>query len=250
MPDRVAAPARAPGQAPGRGLGGLASAARPGGQWYPPPAVRLPPPRRHPHSSGPGILCVEPDNEPVHPPGEPSPGGSAHVSATEGVALALSTGLGVGFLPGAPGTYGSALALLVFVLFSPLPGGLLVVSVAALGAVGVWASDVAGEVFQVADDGRIVIDEIVGQLIALVPLRALAPAGGLAPSAELAGLVTAFVAFRCLDIGKPGPVGWAERSFERGVGVMMDDIVAGVLAAVLVALALPLLVMAFPGSAA
>lgn len=193
---------------------------------------------------------MEPDNEPVHRSAGAAPKAAVRVTATHRLAIALSTGLGVGFLPGAPGTYGSALALPIFVLFSPMPGGLLLVSGVALGALGVWASDVSEEVFQRADDGRIVIDEIVGQLIALAPLRVLAPAAGLGSSAELAGLVTAFVAFRCLDIGKPGPVGWAERKFKGGLGVMMDDVVAGVLAAVIVALAIPVLAMAFPGSAA
>jgi len=130
-----------------------------------------------------------------------------------------------------------------------VPGALLLLSGVALGALGVWASDVSEEVFQRADDGRIVIDEIVGQLLALVPLRAFAPAGGLGASAEIAGLVTAFVAFRCLDIGKPGPVGWAERRFRGGLGVMMDDVVAGVLAAVVVAIALPFIAMLLPGGA-
>lgn len=156
---------------------------------------------------------------------------------TQWAAVALSTGLGVGYLPGAPGTYASALAIPIFVLFSPLPGELLLVSGLALGAVGVWSADVAEAVFQRGDDGRIVIDEIVGQLLALTPLLVLAPAaGGVVP--ESVWLVTGFVAFRCLDITKPGPVGWAERHFSGGLGVMMDDLVAGALAALVLTAAL------------
>jgi phosphatidylglycerophosphatase A len=163
---------------------------------------------------------------------------------TRWAAVALSTGLGVGFIPGAPGTYGSALAILIFVLFSPLPGGLLLVSGLALGAVGVWSADVAEAVFQRSDDGRIVIDEIVGQLLALAPLLVLSAPSALPESAgsaavpEIVWLVTGFVAFRCLDITKPGPVGWAERQFSGGLGVMMDDVVAGGLAAVILATAM------------
>ncbi len=171
--------------------------------------------------------------EPEHSPSPVAQGRSRVVRA---VAVAISTGLGVGFLPGAPGTYGSALAILIFVLFSPVSGGLLLLSVAALTAVGVWASDVSESVFERGDDGRIVIDEIVGQLLALSPLLFMAP--NLGASAETAVLVTGFVAFRGLDIGKPGPVGWAERHFKGGLGVMMDDLIAGVLAAVIVAASL------------
>ena len=112
---------------------------------------------------------------------------------------------------------------------------------------GVWASSAAESYFGRHDDGRIVIDEFVGQLIALFPLVLLneIALGGL----EIPGLestrfaridiwwllvVTGFVAFRWFDIRKPGPVKWAEDKFKRGAGVMADDIVAGFLAALVV----------------
>ncbi len=82
-----------------------------------------------------------------------------------------------------------------------------------------------------ADDGRIVIDEVVGQLLALAPLLALP----LVERTNWRALVTGFVAFRVLDIWKPGPVRWAERRFSGGTGVMMDDVVAGALAALALA---------------
>jgi phosphatidylglycerophosphatase A len=102
---------------------------------------------------------------------------------------------------------------------------LYAVSWAALLALGVWAADRAERIYG-EDDGRIVIDEVVGQLLTLAPLLLW---GG----ASLAALVTAFVTFRVLDIWKPGPVGWAERHFEGGMGVMADDVLAGALGAVL-----------------
>lgn len=101
----------------------------------------------------------------------------------------------------------------------------------ALMAVGAWAAGEAERTFGRGDDGRIVIDEVAGQLLALAPLLAL-PA---AARTNLAGVVTAFVAFRVFDVAKPGPVRWAERRFAGGIGVMADDVVAGALAAVLVA---------------
>ena len=106
--------------------------------------------------------------------------------------------------------------------------GLLLLSWAALFALGVWAADRAEQIYG-EDDGRIVIDEVLGQLLTLAPLLFW---GGVSP----ASLVTGFVTFRLLDIWKPGPVGWAERHFEGGMGVVADDVVAGALGGVGMAL--------------
>jgi phosphatidylglycerophosphatase A len=125
----------------------------------------------------------------------------------------------------APGTFGSALGVLIFVLFSPVGPALYALSWAALLALGVWAAERAERLYG-PDDGRIVIDEVVGQLLTLAPL--------LFWGASLTALVTAFVTFRVLDVWKPGPVGWAERRFAGGMGVMADDVVAGALGAVLI----------------
>ncbi|MCP3984791.1 MAG: phosphatidylglycerophosphatase A [bacterium] len=169
-----------------------------------------------------------------------APSAAATASAPEGparwVAIAASTSLGAGFLPWAPGTWGSAFALLIFVLFSPMPVWLLVTSGLALCALGVWSADVSEAVFEQADDGRIVIDEVVGQLLALAPLRVVF--GPERAGQEIFWLVTGFVAFRVLDIAKPGPVGWVERHTSGGFGVMADDVVAGVIAALALVLAL------------
>jgi phosphatidylglycerophosphatase A len=115
----------------------------------------------------------------------------------------------------------------IFVLFSPVGSGLFGLSWLALLALGVWAADRAERIYG-EDDGRIVIDEVLGQLLTLAPLLWWGPA-------SLAGLVTGFVTFRVLDIWKPGPVAWAERRFEGGAGVVADDVVAGALGAVLMA---------------
>ncbi len=112
-------------------------------------------------------------------------------------------------------------------LFSPVGPALFALSWAALLALGVWAAERAEHIYG-RDDGRIVIDEVVGQLLTLAPLLAFGR-----PS--LGALVTGFVTFRLLDIWKPGPVGWAERRFEGGMGVMADDVVAGALGAAVIA---------------
>ncbi len=116
---------------------------------------------------------------------------------------------------------------MIFVLFSPVGPGLFGLSWAALLALGVWAADRAERIYG-EDDGRIVIDEVLGQLLTLAPCLFW---GG----ASIAGLVTGFVTFRLLDIWKPGPIGWAERHFEGGMGVVADDVVAGALGAVVMA---------------
>ncbi|MBM4381869.1 MAG: phosphatidylglycerophosphatase A [Deltaproteobacteria bacterium] len=146
------------------------------------------------------------------------------------VALALATGLGIGFAPFAPGTFGSLLAAAIFVLLSQSIWGVIGVWGASVG-LGVWAAGEAQRAFGREDDSRIVIDEIAGQLLALAPLLAL-PA---ASRGNFFALVTAFVAFRLFDIWKPGPVGAAEKRFQGGLGVMADDLVAGALAAAVVA---------------
>ena len=99
--------------------------------------------------------------------------------------------------------------------------GFLVATVAATG-LGVWAANATERIYGKKDDGRIVIDEVAGQWLTLAPVVGWASDGAFFPS-----LVTAFVLFRALDIAKPGPVRWAERSFPGGVGVMADDVVAG-----------------------
>ena len=146
---------------------------------------------------------------------------------TRGLVVAVATGAGSGFAPFAPGTFGSAFAIVVFVLFSPVHPGLLALSWAALLALGVWAADRAERIYG-EDDGRIVIDEVLGQLLTLAPLLVWGGLGWLS-------LVTGFVTFRVLDVWKPGPVGWAERRFEGGLGVVADDVVAGALGALLMA---------------
>ncbi len=129
---------------------------------------------------------------------------------------------GAGLSPFAPGTVGSLVAVVLFLGLGRLPLGLYLLTWLALLALAIWSSEVAGRSFGTTDDGRIVIDEVVGQLAALAPL-----VGG---RASISLLVTGFVAFRVFDVWKPGPVGRAERNLEGGLGVVMDDVLAGVLA--------------------
>lgn len=131
-------------------------------------------------------------------------------------------------MPIAPGTFGSALGVLIFLLLLRLPPAGYLVVLLGVSGVGVWAAHRTQDITGIQDDGRIVVDEVAGQLLTLAPL-AFQP--------QLSGLtffllvVTGFVVFRLFDIWKPGPVGWAERSLAGGVGVMADDLAAGGLGA-------------------
>jgi len=116
-------------------------------------------------------------------------------------------------------------------------------AIVLLMLVGCWAAQRAGDFFEREDDGRIVIDEFVGQLLTLVPLAFVMRSVG--PFSSETGelclflwVVTGFVLFRLFDIWKPGPIGWIERRFSGGLGVMLDDVAAGILAALLLGILL------------
>lgn len=152
---------------------------------------------------------------------DPPAGGAA----THAAALALATGAGVGLLPLAPGTFGSIIPALTFVIFSPIPVWTAVMAWVGLLPLGIWSAGRAGRIFGVEDDPRIVIDEILGQLTALMPVLIL----GAGPGA-LYAVLAAFLLFRGFDIFKPGPVAWLERNTRGGLGVVLDDLAAGALA--------------------
>ena len=137
-------------------------------------------------------------------------------------ALGVATMGGLGRLP-APGTFGS-LPALPFALLAPAPLLALAVVVAAFGYAATQALLRHGAA---EDPGWIVVDETVGMLVTLAAL------GG-APT--LFGVLLGFVLFRFFDILKPWPVSWADRQ-PGAFGVMLDDVVAGVLACALLALA-------------
>ncbi len=145
----------------------------------------------------------------------------------ERVALAVATAGGAGLAPVAPGTAGSLVGIPVFLLLARPGPALLLLSLLALFAAGVWASEVAERVWGRADDGRIVVDEVLGQGIALLPLAW--PGLDLGAGARAGVIVTAFVTFRVLDIAKPSFVGRLETRFSGGLGVMLDDVAAGLL---------------------
>ncbi|MDH5527737.1 MAG: phosphatidylglycerophosphatase A [Nitrospirota bacterium] len=144
--------------------------------------------------------------------------------------LLLATGLGSGYAPKAPGTAGSLLALaLAWPLMSlPLPVYLTVTALVAV--TGTFIAGRAETLLGGKDHKSIVIDEVAG---ILVTLAAVPP--------TWQHLVLGFLLFRLFDISKPPPCRWAERRFKGGIGVMADDLMAGVYAALVLHLTTRLL---------
>ncbi|HEY9131148.1 MAG TPA: phosphatidylglycerophosphatase A [Dyella sp.] len=136
----------------------------------------------------------------------------------------LACGFGSGLMPVAQGTFGSLAALLPWwwLRHWPWPAYLLLLAMAF--ALGVWACDTAGKRLGVDDHRSLVWDEFVGQWIALLPALFLPFSWWM-----LAG---GFVLFRVFDVAKPWPIGWVDRRVKGGFGVMVDDVIAGVFAAI------------------
>lgn len=139
------------------------------------------------------------------------------------VFLFIATGAGSGYLPKAPGTWASALTTLLWLAVAfwlgPFAQTSYLLIMAALFLAGVASAGAAEKLVDRPDPGLVVIDEVVGQLLALCA----APAH---PAAALAG----FALFRLFDILKPFPIGWLDRHIHGGLGIMLDDLVAGLYA--------------------
>lgn len=133
------------------------------------------------------------------------------------VPLALATAFGAGYAPVAPGTWGSAVGLLVWFLLPPSLAAQAIV-IALVVVVGSWSGTVAERHFGRRDPGQVVIDEVAGMLVTLFfnPVGWPGAAGG-------------FLLFRIADILKPFPARRLER-LPGGAGIMADDVMAGIYA--------------------
>lgn len=147
------------------------------------------------------------------------------------IARTFATFFGVGHMRPAPGTWGSAAALPAAWALHVLGGfPLLAVATVLVFGLGWWATHIATQGQDDHDPSEIVIDEVAGQWVALWALSWPATRHGLDITALWPGWIAAFVLFRLFDITKWGPVGWADRRGDA-LGVMLDDIFAGVFAA-------------------
>lgn len=133
----------------------------------------------------------------------------------------IATWFGSGLLPKAPGTWGSLAALPFAALIAALggPWALLAASLLAF-AVGLWAAERYARSLGREDPGAVVIDEVAGMWLALVPL-----------ALDLPSYAIAFLFFRVFDIVKLWPANMVERRLKGGLGIMADDMVAGAYAA-------------------
>ena len=144
----------------------------------------------------------------------------------------IATFLFTGYLKPASGTWGSLAALPLIWALHQLGGPLaVVIGAVALFAAGLWATQQMTTELGIEDPSEIVIDEVVGQAIAILPVSIGAMGVGVDVLRLWPGWVAGFLLFRLFDIWKPWLVGWADRRGDP-LGVMLDDVIAGVLAAI------------------
>ena len=133
--------------------------------------------------------------------------------------LMLAFGFGSGLSRLAPGTVGTIAAIPLWWLLTQLSPPLYLATVLVAAIIGVSICGRAAEQMGVHDHGGIVWDEFVGYWITMF----MAPAG-------VVWMLVGFALFRVLDIAKPWPIKWADEKVEGGLGIMLDDVIAGILA--------------------
>jgi len=133
----------------------------------------------------------------------------------------LALGFGSGLVPHAPGTAGTLVAVPLYLLLQPLPPAWYLPLLGVLFVAGIPLCAHTAARLGVHDHPAIVWDEVVGYLVTM----AFAPAGW-------QWAVTGFVLFRIFDIVKPWPIRWCDKHVHGGLGIMLDDLLAGVFAAV------------------
>lgn len=143
----------------------------------------------------------------------------------------LATGFGSGLSPVVPGTMGTLASVPFYLLLAQLPLTLYIVVVIAASLIGIKICQVTSDDMQVHDHGSIVWDEFAGFWITMliVPVLQL-------PVFEWKWLLAGFVLFRFFDMVKPWPIGWLDKRVHGGLGIMLDDLVAGVMSALALAL--------------
>ncbi len=132
--------------------------------------------------------------------------------------LILATGFGVGYSPIAPGTLGTLIAIPAYYFLSEIPSPLYEITLIGFFFLSVWISENAETFFGKKDDRRIVIDEMIGFLITMLWVPKTIPF-----------IIIGFLLFRFFDIVKPPPIRIMERA-RGGYGVVLDDVMAGVYA--------------------
>jgi phosphatidylglycerophosphatase A len=153
--------------------------------------------------------------------------------ASDYLALSIAT-WGVGYLPLMPGTFGSLVGVGIFLLLArntPATSLIVVVllCIVAITFSGIWAASRTEQLAGRKDPRKVVVDEVAGQMIALLPLTIF--------NVSVFAVIVSFILFRFFDIVKPYPAGRLE-SLKGGFGIMCDDLVAGVYGAVVTSIIL------------
>jgi phosphatidylglycerophosphatase A len=133
-------------------------------------------------------------------------------------ALLLATGFYIGNLPLAPGTFGSLLGIPVSFALSKFASGISLGFLALFIPLAIWAAHAAAKILRRKDPGCIVIDETVGMVVTLAGLPF-----------HWTTCLLGFVLFRALDILKPFPIRWVDQHVGGGIGIVLDDILAGII---------------------
>ena len=131
--------------------------------------------------------------------------------------MIIATGLYSGYLPRAPGTWGSLVVLALFFLLHTLSLEVYLAVVTGIFIIGTFAAGEAEKIMDRKDPALVVIDEIVGMLITMIAI----------PATPLA-MTLGFILFRIFDIWKPFPIRLIDQRFHGGLGIMLDDVVAGI----------------------
>lgn len=139
----------------------------------------------------------------------------------------LATGFGSGLAPLIPGTVGTLAAIPIYLILAQLPFTSFIIVVVLAAIVGVAICDRTAFDMRVYDHGSIVWDEFIGFWItmAFIPLLNL-------PLYDWKTIGLGFVLFRLFDMVKPFPICWLDEHIDGGVGIMVDDLVAGIMAGV------------------
>lgn len=133
----------------------------------------------------------------------------------------LGLGFGSGLAPKAPGTFGTLAAVPIYLLMQDLSLAVYLAIVAVAFIAGIWICQKSADWLEQKDPSAVVWDEIVGYLITMIA----APSGW-------QWIVLGFVLFRFFDILKPWPINLADKAIHGGLGIMVDDVIAGVFALV------------------
>ena len=148
----------------------------------------------------------------------------------------LGLGLGSGLPRRAPGTWGTVGGLIIAIPLLSLGFVPFLIITILSCVIGSWICGLTSELMGGHDNPHIVWDEWAGMWLTLLPLSYMGIADGnfwqnIAQTSSIVAIIIAFILFRFFDIIKPPPIGWADKKVAGGLGIMLDDIIAGIMAA-------------------